>query len=299
MTTNVPVDYLPRKNKFYRLYLPVGLIILAVLLLILGVLWWRNASAQPAQAPEADIVLQAQQEMPFQVLIPAYLPKRFARESVQVITDQLGPEGQPIIQLIYPAPGGENLTFYEWLPAEGDIQPTGTTGKCMCMAQVNIVPVETSLTGSSLRIRGVVSNPTIMSSEEARTALDTLGPATNQQIFTSLDEVPVAYSLSPAVDIPVNAQGVQEVTLVINPNGYTPEHFAVKKDIPVRLTFRQLGQVGCGNELIFEWGKGESETLYLASPGDVQVFEFTPGQTGEFAFNCPHYIYRGAITVQE
>ena len=36
--------------------------------------------------------------------------------------------------------------------------------------------------------------------------------------------------------------------LVVSPGGYNPVHFAVKKDLPVRLIFTQLGDVGCGNE---------------------------------------------------
>jgi plastocyanin domain-containing protein len=114
-----------------------------------------------------------------------------------------------------------------------------------------------------------------------------------------MEEIPVSYSVPPAVDIPVNADGVQELTLVVTPEGYSPVHFAVKKGVPVRLIFRQLGEVGCGDELVVQWGAGKSATLKLDSPGDKQVLEFTPGQVGEFRIHCPHEIYRGVMTVKD
>jgi plastocyanin domain-containing protein len=129
--------------------------------------------------------------------------------------------------------------------------------------------------------------------------LDTLGPATNRQVFSSIEDIPLSFSVPPPVEIPVGADGVQEVTLIVSPQGYSPVHFAVKKDVPVRLIFRQLGQVGCGNELIFQWDTRESATLVLASEADKQVLEFMPSKTGEYRFNCPHLIYRGVLTVTE
>jgi plastocyanin domain-containing protein len=136
-----------------------------------------------------------------------------------------------------------------------------------------------------------------MTSEEARAVLDTMGPAVNRQVYTSLKQVPVSFSVSPAVEIPLNADGVQEVTLVVTPNGYNPEHFSVRKGILVRLTFRQLREVGCGAELIIQWGEGKNALLTLASAGDSQTIEFTPGETGDFRFNCAHLYYRGIMTV--
>ncbi len=50
---------------------------------------------------------------------------------------------------------------------------------------------------------------------------------------------------------------------MISQEGYTPVHFAVKKDIPVRLIFKQFGEVGCGNELWIEWGAEQPGHLLL------------------------------------
>jgi hypothetical protein len=125
-----------------------------------------------------------------------------------------------------------------------------------------------------------------------------LGPAANQQVYSTMKEAPASCPAPPAVDIPLNAEGTQEVTLVISPNGYTPAHFAVTKGVPVRLSFRQPGEVGCGSELLFQWGPGMNSQLTLADPGDKQVLEFTPTQAGDFPYHCPHLIYRGLMTVR-
>lgn len=291
---------LPRhKNNLPRKAIVGGLFIISFSALFFVFLWLKNRSAETREAPEAETVLNAQLAMPFQVLIPAYLPKSFVREKTQVNIDNVGPRGEPMVQLIYQTRGGDDLTFYEWLPSEESTQASGAYCKCVCMSSMNCSSVEMGFNVGSLRVVAKVSSPDILSYEEARSILDTLGPAVNRQIFTSLKDVPVTYSVPSAVEIPINEDGVQELTLVVTPNGYSPEHFAVQKGVPVSLIFRQLGQVGCGNELIFQWGDGKSATLYLASPGDSQMLEFTPEEVGEFRFNCPHFIYRGVMTVQE
>jgi hypothetical protein len=106
-------------------------------------------------------------------------------------------------------------------------------------------------------------------------------------------------ALPPAEDVPVNADGVQEVVLVISRSGYTPTHFAVKAGIPVRVVFRQLGYVPGGNILLVRWGSQQEQYLTLDTLTDTETLEFTPQETGDFRFNCPHYWYEGVMTVQE
>jgi hypothetical protein len=276
-----------------------GLSTLLVSILIVGFLWLRSRNPELREAPEAESVLNAQLGMPFQVLIPAYLPKTFMREKIQVSIDKIGPHGEQMIELVYPTRRGDTLTFYEWLPSDQGVESNKPYCMCICMSRTNCNFEELGMSIGSLRVMAKVSQPNIVTSEEARTIVDTLGPAINRQIFSSLKEVPVTYSVSPAIDIPINAEGIQEVTLVVTPNGYSPEHFAVQKGIPVKLTFRQIGQVGCGNQLIFQWQDGKNATITLASSSDIQTFEFTPGGTGDFRFNCPHLIYRGVMTVRD
>jgi hypothetical protein len=119
------------------------------------------------------------------------------------------------------------------------------------------------------------------------------------EIVASLDEIAeMMANLPPAEQVPVNAEGIQEVMLVVSRSGYTPMHFAVKAGIPVRLTFRQLGYVPGGNELYVRWGPEKNTYIQLASLADTRVIEFTPPEPGEFEYSCPHDWYWGVMTVQ-
>jgi hypothetical protein len=267
-----------------------------------GIFWSKNIFFPgPRQAPEAERVLSAQAGMPFQVLIPAYLPKVFDRERMEIITDRPGPEGEEMVQLIYSTRKGYSLTLSEWIPNLDSNGAASNVRRCLCICrtgqQCNMAGMELDV--GSVRIKVEFSTPNLLAYDQFQLVLDTLGPAANRQVYSSMEDVPLSFSVPPPVKVPIGPDGVQELTLVVTPEGYAPVHFAVKKGVPVRLIFRQLGQVGCGNELIFQWGARESATLILASASDKQVLEFTPGQAGEFQFNCPHLIYRGVMTVTD
>jgi hypothetical protein len=291
-----------RKARRIPRYLFIGMLgaaSLLVALLLSGYIWWKNNSAQPRLAPEAEQVLKAQIDLPFQALIPAYLPAHFDREKVEIQLDQTGPHGEQMLQLAYPTPKGNTLVLQEWLPKPGAANASAAQCRCVCASRGLCSPSEVGLQVGALRVAISLSAANLLTYEQLSFVLDTLGPAANQQVFSRMEEVPVTFNVPPAVEIPVNASGIQEVTLVVMPEGYTPPHFAVKKGTPVRLVFRQLGQVGCGNELVLQWGKDKSATLTLASASDKQTLEFTPEQAGDFRFSCPHLIYRGVMTVQE
>ena len=103
--------------------------------------------------------------------------------------------------------------------------------------------------------------PILSSYDQMQFMLAYAGTGANRQVYSSMEDVPLSFSVPPPVEVPVGADGVQEVTLVVTAEGYSPVHFAVKKDVPVRLIFRQLGEVGCGNELIFQLGNAEERNL--------------------------------------
>jgi plastocyanin domain-containing protein len=148
-------------------------------------------------------------------------------------------------------------------------------------------------------VRVEVSAAGLITPADLQAVADTLGPAAGQQAYAYLPRVPLAAAAPPAETVPVGPDGVQALTLVVTPDGYSPAHFAVQRGVPVRLTFRQLGAVGCGNELWLGWGQGQSARLVLDTPGETETLEFTPGEAGAFAFACPHQIYRGLMTVVE
>ncbi len=125
-------------------------------------------------------------------------------------------------------------------------------------------------------------------------------PTPAPEVARSLEEIEAQMAdLPPAEVVPVNAEGVQEVRLVVSRSGYTPVHFAVKPGIPVRVIFRQLGYVPGGNELNVRWGAREGTYVMLSSLTDKKVIEFTPQEPGEFKYSCPHDWYWGVMTVQE
>jgi hypothetical protein len=286
-------------------WLLIGILIL-VFLLFSGFFRVLLNASKPREAPESERVLSAQVELPFQVLIPAYLPKAFNREKMEIAIDPSGPNGEKMVRLIYSTRKGDSITFSEWLPSAD--QKTGGGTRCLCVcqnskqshgdaSQCNMVGMELNV--GSVRVKVEFSAPNLIYYDEMQLMLNTLGPATNRQVYSSVEDVPLSFSVPPAIEISADTNGVQEVTLIVSPQGYSPVHFAVKKDRPVRLVFRQLGQVGCGNELIFQWSNRNSETLILESESDKKVLEFTPDETGEFPFHCPHLIYRGVMTVTD
>jgi hypothetical protein len=295
------VDFFAAKPR--NRWLAAGLLVI-VTLIVAGWIWTQIIAEQPREAPEAEAVLQAQTSMPFQILIPAYLPAGFQRKNVEIQTNLTDPQGQPMVQLVYTHPLGVRLTLSEWvLP---DFTTTGQANntssnvqRCNCLCQdhnrcsANRFMVDIG----SLRISGESSDPLILSPEHIRVILTTLAPAGGLTTYSFIEKVPIAAGLPPAEEVTVNASGVQEVVLVVTSNGYTPVHFSVKKDAPVRVVFRQLGEVGCGNELYFAWGANQSGQLILSGSSESQVLEFTPREPGDFLFHCPHFIYQGVMTV--
>jgi hypothetical protein len=274
-------------------------------LAVSGVLLLRGSSSPPAEAPESAAVLSAQSALPFQVLIPGYLPYGFKRSEVQLDTRQPGPAGEPMIQISYPGRGGNRLVFREWLPQNAapetgsPIQPRVIGCHCHCRSRTQCEFTELEIAVGALHILVKTAVPGLVTAQQMQSVLHTLGPAANRQIYTSMKAIPAAVSLPAAVEIPIDARGVQAVTLVVTPQGYQPAHFAVRRGIPVKVTFRQLGGVGCGDELIFSWGIGKRADLKLASADDSQAVEFVPDQVGDFPFHCPHLIFNGAMSVRE
>ena len=275
----------------------------------IGILLFQTmgCSSAPKDAPEAGKVLAAQSSMPFQILIPAYLPRSFDRANVIVDVSQTGEGGEPMVQLSYPTTQGEVLFVREWLPTNPALEilsasrPIETQwgqgwllaeGEDMTALWVDIGPLRVSVYTRFLKA---------IKNEEILEIANTMGPASDQQVFSFVVNAPTIRQAAPPppVEIKPNANGVQELTLVVTPGGYSPLRFSVKKGVPVRLIFRQLGQVGCGNELIFPADPTSPVSVTLKSPDDQQVIEFTPQQTGDFQFFCSHQMYRGVMTVHD
>jgi hypothetical protein len=244
--------------------------------------------------------------MPFQILIPAYLPKAFDRAAMEIDVNQSGPGGEPMVQLTYRTRQGEALYVREWVPVNPDLEvlaasrPVETKwGKGWFLRQgeglqaiwVSIGPLRASI---------YTPDQEVVSNQHLLAIADEMGPASNRQVFSFVVDPPEVREVEPPppVEATLNAEGVQEVDLIVTPGGYSPLRFSVQAGVPVRLTFRQLGEVGCGNELILPTADGQTTSLLLESPSDTKVAEFTPTQAGEYQFFCSHTMYRGVMTVR-
>ncbi len=75
--------------------------------------------------------------------------------------------------------------------------------------------------------------------------------------------------------------------------------FAVQAGTPVKINFRALGQVGCGDTLIFPTSLDRSVSVQVSGDSPVQIIEFTPQSPGEYGFRCTSNCFRGIMTVRE
>jgi hypothetical protein len=280
-----------------------------IALCVTGLAVWGIASGAqaPREAPEAAQVLAVQARMPFQVIIPAYMPPDFDRAGVEIKIDQTGPSGEPMVQLGYRTRSGATLFAREWVPLHPEKEilaasrPIQTKwGRGWLLVQSDSL-IALWVDVGPLRISLYTSSVYAITKEQILQMAETLGPASNQVVFSFVVDQPVVREMAPPepVEIQINGQGVQEVNLIVTPGGYSPLRFAVRKGVRVRLTFRQLGQVGCGNELIFPANPDSPSSLRLTSEHDKQVLEFMPQQAGQFEFYCSHRMYRGVMTVRD
>jgi hypothetical protein len=266
-----------------------------------------GCGAETGEAPEAQAILQVQKDLPFQVLIPAYLPEGVDRARAQVLQGEPGPKGEPLLQIVYPAQQGAALFARQWVPNDprrevlaGSRAIATKWGEAALLERAGRLAALWVDVGA-LRVALYSPNPSAFSAEQLVQIAESLGPVSGRRVSTKPPaKAPVRDApLPPALEVPTTAQGIQELTLVITPAGYSPRRFAVKKGVPVRLTFRAAGRVGCGNELLFPARPGQVQMVTLASEFDTQVLEFTPQQAGDFKFNCSHDMYRGIMTVRD
>jgi hypothetical protein len=291
-----------------RRWIAIGGGVIVVLLIASGAwLVSQGRASEPTEAPEAQLVLDVQANMPFQILIPAFLPKEFEREKLQIDVRQTGPGGEPMAQLTYPASKGQPLFIRQWVPVNPEKEilaasrPVQTKwgqgwllkqGEGLIAIWIDIGPLRASI---------YTSDQQVIDKEHLLAIAETMGPASNRQVFDFVVDPPEVRAVEPPppFEAPVNADGVQEIDLVVTPGGYSPLRFSVQKGVPVKLTFRQLGRVGCGNELNLPYGQNLQAGLKLDDPADKEVLEFTPQDVGDFTFFCAHVMYKGIMTVRE
>jgi RND family efflux transporter MFP subunit len=88
--------------------------------------------------------------------------------------------------------------------------------------------------------------------------------------------------------------GTQNVTIAVTKDGFTPESFTVRKNLPVRLTFVRKVEATCATDVVIADYDIKRE-LPLNEP---VVIEFTPEKAGTISFACGMNMQRGRITVR-
>jgi len=91
-----------------------------------------------------------------------------------------------------------------------------------------------------------------------------------------------------------SAEKAQTVTIKLTKEGYQPESFKLKRDLPARVTFVRETDETCGKEIVIK----EYDIKRPLPLNEPVVVEFTPRKAGEFTFACGMNMLRGKIIVQ-
>ncbi len=86
---------------------------------------------------------------------------------------------------------------------------------------------------------------------------------------------------------------LQKVTIDIRNNGYYPQRFTVKKDIPVELTLASGKVYSCAQAFVFP----EFDISTVVKANSSQTYTFTPKEKGTFTFTCSMGMYTGVMEV--
>lgn len=94
--------------------------------------------------------------------------------------------------------------------------------------------------------------------------------------------------------VAAGAGGVQEVAVTVK-GGYTPDVIVVKAGQPVRLHFTRQESASCSEKVLFP---DFNQSASLPEGQDVTL-EFTPGEPGEYGFQCQMGMLRGKLIVEK
>jgi sulfite exporter TauE/SafE/plastocyanin len=87
--------------------------------------------------------------------------------------------------------------------------------------------------------------------------------------------------------------GVQQVLINVEPNGYSPDLVKVEVGVPVELTLRTENTYSCASSFILK----EFNIKMQLGPNDSQTVTFTPMQKGKYLFTCSMGMYTGFLEV--
>lgn len=87
--------------------------------------------------------------------------------------------------------------------------------------------------------------------------------------------------------------GVQEASIRVK-GGYTPDVLVLEAGRPVRLNFTREETASCSEMVLFP----DFDKSVKLPTGETVTIEFTPGQPGEYGFQCQMGMLRGKLIVQ-
>lgn len=88
-------------------------------------------------------------------------------------------------------------------------------------------------------------------------------------------------------------KGIQVVHMEQNAQGYFPNVFTVKKDMPVKWIVKSVYPYSCASSLMVQ-----KLNIRTTLTEKEQMFEFTPKEVGEIPFSCSMGMYSGVINVK-
>ena len=182
--------YISEISRFtHRRWMVVAILLVA---LISAAGFWLARTfiaTRSVEAPEAGKVLAVQNKMPFQILIPAYLPEPFDRTGVEVNIQQSSPSGEPMVQLTYHTRQGAALFVRQWLPSNPKKEILASSWPIdtrwgdgyMSTQDESLIAIWADV--GPLRVSVFSSNTDILSTDQILAIANSLGPTSNEQVF--------------------------------------------------------------------------------------------------------------------
>ena len=89
--------------------------------------------------------------------------------------------------------------------------------------------------------------------------------------------------------------GVQQVTIDVENGGYIATATTLKKGIPVHLTMRTHGSIGCSRAFTIP----EFNISKILPLEGTDTITFTPQKNGPLVYACSMGMYTGIFTIEE
>ncbi len=90
---------------------------------------------------------------------------------------------------------------------------------------------------------------------------------------------------SPAISVPIAADGVQRVEVTVDSYSFKPDRLIVKENVPVELVLKSVTWIVPHN-FVLKSAEGALEIEKEVPAGETVTVRFTPTRSGAFKFLC-------------